>query len=97
MKKPTLADMAAKKPAAVSSAPAGEEAATTPGERQGRAGAQPDGRKGILVRVAPEGWRELRDLAADLTLQSGNQVTMQSLIVGAVNDLLKENGRPPLA
>ncbi len=66
-------------------------------EETKRAGAQPDGRKGILVRVAPEGWRQLRDLAADLTISSGDQVSMQSLIVDQINKLLRENGRPPLA
>jgi hypothetical protein len=68
-----------------------------------KASAQPDGRKGILVRVSPDGWKELRDLAADLTIaniKSGAdepQVSMQGLIVGAINRLLEENGREPLA
>lgn len=62
-----------------------------------RAGSQPDGRKGILVRVQPKGWKALRDLAAELTLQSGEAVTMQSLIADAINDVLKRHGRPPAA
>lgn len=95
MKKPSLADMAAKKPttAAATPTPATEDAP----ERQGRAGAQPDGRKGVLIRMSPEGWRALRDLAADLTIQSGSQITMQSLVLDAVNDILRKNGRPPVA
>jgi DNA-binding protein YbaB len=62
-----------------------------------KSGAQPDGRKGILIRVNPKGWRELRDLAAELTLASGQQVTMQSLITDAINDTLKRHKRAPLA
>lgn len=50
-----------------------------------------------MVRVAPEGWRELRDLAAHLTLDRGEPVTMQSLILDQINGLLREHGRPPVA
>lgn len=86
-KKPSLADLTAKKSTAPEQAPAAT----------GRAGSQPDGRKGVLVRLRPEGWRELRDLAAELTLSTGTQVSMQSLIVDAINATLKDNKRPPVA
>jgi len=93
MKRPSLADLAAKKPGPiVPTEPIHHE----DGDRA-RRGAQPDGRKGILVRVAPEGWRALRDVAAELTLTLGDQVSMQSLIVDAINEVLKRNGRPPVA
>lgn len=91
-KRPSLADMTQKK---AQDAPA--SAAEPSIASGGRAGAQPDGRKGILVRVAPEGWRQLRDLAADLTVSTGQQVTVQSLVVDKINDLLREHGRPPVA
>lgn len=96
-RKPSLADMARKTSSISAAADVPPAEATAVIERQGRAGAQPDGRKGILVRVAPEGWRELRDLAADLTISSGEQVTMQSLILDAINRTLRDNGRPPVA
>jgi hypothetical protein len=67
------------------------------GDQTHRRGLPADGRKGILVRVAPEGWRQLRDLAAELTLSSGDQVTMQSLITEAINETLKKHGRQPVA
>jgi hypothetical protein len=93
-KRPSLADLATKKPTQEQRAEPAPERAT---EDAPRRGAQPDGRKGILIRVAPEGWRQLRDLAAELTLDTGQQVTMQSLITDAINDLLKQHKRPPVA
>jgi hypothetical protein len=90
-KKPSLADLTAKKSTAA--APPPDQAPET----TARAGSQPDGRKGVLVRLRPEGWRELRDLAAELTLSTGVQVSMQSLIVDAINGALKDNNRPPVA
>ena len=91
-KRPSLSDLTNKKGAA-----AAAPAAVATVQRDGRAGAQPDGRKGILVRVRPEGWRQVRDLAADLTISTGQQVTMQSLILEAINSLLQNNGRSPVA
>lgn len=93
-RKPSLADLATRKPTVAQEMP---PAAAESRAGAARAGAQADGRKGILIRVQPEGWRQLRDLAADLTLSSGEQVTMQSLLVDALNDLLRKNGRPPVA
>lgn len=90
-KKPSLSDLTAKK-----SGQAVPEVATAPA-KTARAGSQPDGRKGVLVRLRPEGWRELRDLAAELTLSTGEQVSMQSLIVDAINQTLKDNERSPVA
>lgn len=50
-----------------------------------------------MVRVRPEGWKALRDLAATLTIDTGKPVTMQSLILEQINGLLREHGRPPVA
>jgi hypothetical protein len=94
MKKPSLADLATKKTAAATIA---DEPQPHDEPKAVKRGSQPDGRKGILIRVNPEGWRELRDLAAELTLSSGDQVTMQSLITDAINDTLKRHKRPPVA
>lgn len=94
MKKPSLADLATRKPAAQAEP---VEPAQARAESRGRAGAQADGRKGVLIRLQPEGWRQLRDLAAELTLSSGEQVTMQGLVSAAINDLLRQHGRPPVA
>jgi UDP:flavonoid glycosyltransferase YjiC (YdhE family) len=91
VKKPSLADMAAKKPAPVVPLPA---------EVPAPAAAEPaavDRRKAVMVRIAPEGWRELRDLAASLTIETGKPVTMQSLILDQINGLLREHGRPQVA
>lgn len=92
-KKPSLADMAARKPAPAAVPPA-EVSAPSPAPT---AAGTVDRRKAIMVRVAPEGWRELRDLAAHLTLDRGEPVTMQSLILDQINGLLREHGRPPVA
>lgn len=92
-KRPSLTDLTQKKPAGL----AAEPAATDSPVASNRAGSQPDGRKGILVRVNPEGWKQLRDVAADLTISTGQAVTMQSLVVDAINRILQENGRPPVA
>ena len=48
--------------------------------------------KDILVRVVPAGWRQLRDLAAELTLSAGDQVTMQGLITQAINETWRSTG-----
>lgn len=95
-KRPSLADLATKKPtAAAADAPA--QAAVEDTAPTKRAGAQPDGRKGVLVRIDVAGWRQLRDLAAELTETTGDQHSMQSLIVEQINKLLKQHGRPPVA
>lgn len=91
-KKPSLSDLTTKK-----NATAAPEAIQEPVKAKAKAGAQPDGRKGVLVRLNPEGWRELRDLAAELTIATGDQVSMQSLIVDAINRTLKDNKRSPVA
>lgn len=93
VKKPTLADMAAKKPAPAAPLPAEASAPTQAAEPA----AAVDRRKSIMVRVNPEGWKALRDLAATLTIESGKPVTMQSLILDQINELLRTNGRPPVA
>ena len=95
-RKLSLTDMTNKKPAAASEQPETEMVAEMPRGKK-RAGLQADGRKGILIRVETAGWRELRDLAAELTIKTGEQVSMQSLITDAINDLLRQHGRPPVA
>ena len=93
-KRPSLAELTAQKPSSGMTEPsAGAGSATMAGVK----GFQNDGRKGVLIRFQPEGWRHFRDLAAELTLSTGQPVTMQSLIIDAVNDILKSNGRPPVA
>ncbi len=95
MKRPSLRDLASPKPGQAASEP--QTVASDPEAGRGRAGAQPDGRKAILVRLSPEGWRSLRDLAAELTLTRGEAVTMQSLLLDSINGLLRQHGRPPVA
>jgi DNA-binding protein YbaB len=52
---------------------------------------QPDGRKGILVRAAPEAWKELKRVAID------EERTLQDVMIEAINDVLKKYGKPPVA
>ena len=52
---------------------------------------QPDGRKGILVRARPEAWKALKLVALD------QEVTLQDLMVEAINDVLTKHGKPPVA
>lgn len=95
-RKPSLADLAQKKPAAAATS-APTDSAADEGASGKKAGSQPDGRKGVLVRIQVAGWRQLRDLAAELTESTGDQHSMQSLVTDAINRLLQENGRPPVA
>jgi hypothetical protein len=57
----------------------------------GKRKTQPDGRKGILVRAQPEAWRELKRVAID------NDMTLQDVMIEAINDVLKKYGKPPIA
>lgn len=52
---------------------------------------QPDGRKGILVRARPEAWKALKLVALD------HEMTLQDLMVEAINDVLAKHGKPPVA
>ena len=61
------------------------------GGRRERAKAQPDGRKGVLVRLNPEAWRILKILGAE------RMMSLQEMMEEAVNDLLSKNGKPPVA
>lgn len=63
---------------------------TVQGKRE-RAKFQPDGRKGVLVRLNPEAWRVLKILGAE------RMASLQEMMEEAVNDLLRKNGKPPLA
>lgn len=93
-KRPSLADLTAQKPSTAKIEPAAVAGSSA---MAGVKGFQADGRKGVLIRFQPEGWRHFRDLAAELTLSTGQPVTMQSMIIDAVNEILKRNGRPPVA
>ena len=54
-------------------------------------------RKGILIRVEPEGWKALRHLAIEKSLAAGRTVTLQEVMLEAVNDYLQKHGKPPVA
>ena len=60
-------------------------------------GGRPPARKGILIRVHPEGWKALRHLAIEKSLEAGRTVTLQEVMLEAVNDYLQKNGMPPTA
>jgi hypothetical protein len=73
--------------------PVGAAAPTADGPqaKRERAKFQPDGRKGVLVRLNPEAWRVLKILGAE------RMASLQEMMEEAVNDLLQKNGKPPLA
>jgi hypothetical protein len=54
-------------------------------------------RKAIMVRMNPEGWKELKSLSTELTVSTGEHVTMQALATEAINTLLEAHGKPPAA
>lgn len=56
-----------------------------------RGARQPDGRRGILVRARPEAWKALKLAALD------QDMTLQDLMIEAINDVLAKHGRPPVA
>ena len=60
-------------------------------------GGRPPARKGILIRVEPEGWKALRHLAIEKSLAAGRTVTLQEVMMQAVNDYLQKNGKSPTA
>ena len=48
-------------------------------------------RKGILVRARPEAWKALKQVALD------REITLQDLMIEAINDALVKHGKPPVA
>ena len=54
-------------------------------------------RKGILIRVKPEGWKALRHLAIEKSMDAGRTVTLQEVMLEAINDYLQKHGKPPVA
>jgi hypothetical protein len=48
---------------------------------------RPEGAKGIVVQLKPEGWKALKQLALDL------DTSIQRLGVEAFNDLMTKHGR----
>ena len=54
-------------------------------------------RKGILIRVQPEGWKALRHLAIEKSMDAGRTVTLQEVMLEAINDYLQKHGKPPAA
>lgn len=88
-KKPSLSDLTTQKPA---------QAANDENLRKPQIGSKELKRtKQVAFRVHLAGWRELSDLAKDLTISTGEKHTAQSMFVDAVNEILKKNGRPPVA
>ncbi len=49
------------------------------------------GNKSILVRISPEAWKALNEIALDHTR------ALQVVIAEAINDDLQKQGKPPLA
>jgi hypothetical protein len=82
---PKSAPAAARQPAQPEQTERGAE-----GRRQ-RAKTQPDSRKGILVRLNPEAWRQLKFLSAE------EVKSLQKLMEEAMNDRLQRSGKPPVA
>jgi hypothetical protein len=50
-----------------------------------------DKRKGQTLRLSVEAWRQMKLLSFD------KAVTTHDLLIEAVNDLFKKNGKPPIA
>ncbi len=82
-----LADRIAGKPGAASEAPARAEEAP----RRQRADTQPDGRKGVLVRLPPAAWKQLRRLAVE------DESTLQDEVTRALNEYFQSRDLPPIA
>ena len=72
-------------------APAAAEAVVQTAGTSEKRSSQPDGRKGILVRARPEAWKALKIVALDEGL------TLQNLMIQAINDVLTKHGKPPIA
>lgn len=71
--------------AAAQPEPAGAAGPSEPTPRR----AQPD-MKTVQVRISKQGWKALRDLAAD------NETSLEALMVEALNDVLLKHQRPPI-
>lgn len=86
--------LAPKATAPVEPAEVVEEAAASRGRK---AGAQPDGRKGVLLRLNPQAWFQLKSMAAEQTMERDELFTMQSALEEALNDWFRKHGKPPIA
>jgi hypothetical protein len=85
-KRPSLRDMAAKKPkelAVVAQQPMG----SAPGSKVGDRGAY----KGVLSKVSPETWKQLKHLATE------HDKPVTDLQVDALNLLFRSHGLPEIA
>lgn len=80
-----LSDRLASKPGATPEPMAEEK------PRRERADRQPDGRKGVPLRMSVASWKQLRRLGAD------REATLQDLLTEAVNDLFVKYDLPPIA
>jgi hypothetical protein len=89
----SLTDMISPKPQRAAPAPAAPspEKAEPVETRRQSVSRIPPGRRGLLCHVSREGWRALKDVAAD------EETTLQALTVEAINDLLQKRGKPPIA
>jgi hypothetical protein len=85
-KRPSLRDMAAKKPKEVAVA-AQQPAGAAPGSHGGGRGAY----KGVLSKVSPETWKQLKHLATEL------DKPVTDLQVDALNLLFRSHGLPEIA
>jgi hypothetical protein len=71
--------------------PAEEIIREQPPGRRARAKTQPDGRRGVLVRLRPEAWRALKQIALD------EDLTLQAVMEQAANLRLRKARKPPIA
>ncbi|MDY8111137.1 ribbon-helix-helix domain-containing protein [Fulvimarina sp. 2208YS6-2-32] len=97
MAKASLRDMQRRKPVPDLDRIESTEKAAEERQEARASNAKGDGRKGVLVRLSPESWHLLGVLAGELTLSTGERHTKQSLMVEALNDVLKKHGKPPIA
>ncbi len=83
-----LGQRLAQKPIAQTAEPPPQLQELAPAPRPDR---HPDGRKGILVRARPEAWKGLKLVALD------REITLQDLMIEAINDVLEKHGKSPTA
>lgn len=84
-KRPSMAEMPISKRTLAKA-----EDAPAPGGTPDVSGAAARDIKSIMARVNRAGWAELRRLAIDL------DTPLEDIIIGALNETLQRNGRPPV-
>lgn len=83
-KRATLASLTHKKPAA-------EPAALAPAAAPAPAKAEGEARKGLIVRLNVEAWKQLKRLALE------EEVSAHDLLIEGVNAVFEKRGKPPIA